>query len=442
MTNTLSRVSGFAALMLAGAMASPAAAQTEIQWWHSMSGELGAKLEDLATKFNETQTEFRVVPVNRGSYPESMTAAIAAFRAGEQPHLLQVFEVGTGTFMAAGEAIYPVAELMADTGQAFEPDSYLPAVAGYYSTGEGDMLSFPFNSSSPILYYNKDAFTAAGLDPNTPPKTWAEMAEAASAIVSSGAKACGFTTTWPSWLNLENLSAWHNTPIATQQNGMTGLDTEFVFATEGLVPEHWANLVEWSKSGAYQYRGRTNEAAPSFRSGECAMLLESSGGRAGILANSDFEVGFGMMPYYDTVDGAPQNSIIGGASLWVMRGKDEASYPGVAQFLAFLSQPEIQAEWHQSTGYLPITQAAYDLTTEQNYYAENPGSDVAIQQMTLNEPTENSKGLRFGNFVQIRTMFEEELEAALNGSKTAAEAAESAQTRGNEMLREFEAQSQ
>lgn len=441
MTHFLKRAAGLA-LLMTGAMAVPASAQTEISWWHSMSGELGAKLEGLATQFNESQTEFRVVPVNRGSYPESMTAAIAAFRAGEQPHLLQVFEVGTGTFMAAGEAIYPIAELMADTGQAFEPDSYLPAIVGYYSTADGDMLSFPFNSSSPILYYNKDAFTAAGLDPEKAPVTWAEMAEAATKIVESGAKTCGFTTTWPSWLGLENLSAWHNRPIATQQNGMAGFDAEFVFADQDIVPKHWANLVEWQKTGAFQYRGRTNEAAPAFRSGDCAMLLESSGGRANIINSTDFEVGFGMMPYYDDIEGAPQNSIIGGASLWVMRGKDEASYPGVAQFLAFLSQPEIQAKWHQETGYLPITQAAYDLTTQQNYYAENPGSDTAIREITLNAPTENSQGLRFGNFVQIRAMIEEELEAALNGSKTAEAAVDAAQERGNEMLREFEAQSQ
>ncbi|WP_185984308.1 sn-glycerol-3-phosphate ABC transporter substrate-binding protein UgpB [Aureimonas mangrovi] len=435
------KTAALAAILLSGA-ALPAAAQTEIQWWHSMSGELGTKLEGLATAFNETQSDYRVVPVNRGTYPESMTAAIAAFRAGEQPHILQVFEVGTGTFMAAGDAIYPVQELMADTGEAFDREGYLPAVVGYYSTAEGEMLSFPFNSSTPILYYNKDAFEAAGLDAETPPTTWDELAEAAATIVESGAASCGFTTTWPSWLNLESFSAWHNTPIATRQNGMAGLDTEFEFADAGLVARHWANLAEWQQTGAYQYRGRGSDAGPAFRSGECAILLESSAGRAAILANTDFEVGFGMLPYYDDVEGAPQNSIIGGASLWVMRGKDEASYPGVARFLAFLSSPEVQADWHQSTGYLPITQAAYELSQEQGYYDENPGSDVGIQEMTLNEPTENSQGLRFGNFVQIRAMIEEELEAALNGSKSAEEAVEAAQTRGNEMLREFEAQNQ
>ena len=419
-----------------------AAAQTEIQWWHSMSGELGQKLEGLANRFNESQSEFKVVPLYRGTYPESMTAAIAAFRAGEQPHILQVFEVGTGTFMAARDAIYPVQELMTDTGETFDPASYLPAVTGYYQTGDGELLSFPFNSSSVILYYNKDAFEAAGLDASQPPKTWDELAEAAQKIVTSGTKTCGFTTTWPAWVNLENLSAWHNKPIATQQNGMAGFDAVFEFDEAGLVAKHWANLVNWQEGGAFQYRGRTNTAGPSFNSGECAMLLESSAGRASITANADFDVGYGMMPYYDDIEGAPQNSIIGGASLWVLRGKDDDSYKGVAEFLSFLSQPDIQSEWHQSTGYLPITQAAYEATKATGFYEQNPGADTAIQEVTLNAPTDNSRGLRFGNYVQIRTMFEEELEAALGGQKSAEDAVRSAQERGNEMLREFESQHQ
>lgn len=434
------KAAGLTAVLLA--TTSGAYAQTEIQWWHSMTGENGAKLETLAERFNESQTDYKVVPVNKGTYPESMTAAIAAFRAGEQPHILQVYEVGTGTFMAAKDAIYPVQELMSDTQQEFDRDKYLPAVVGYYSTADGEMLSFPFNSSTPILYYNKDAFEAAGLDPETPPKTWGELADAAGKIVSSGTKTCGFTTAWPAWLNLESLSAWHNKPIATEQNGMGGFDATFNFAEAGLVAKHWANLVDWQKSGAYQYRGRGSDADAAFRSGECAIILESSAGRGSFVANANFDMGFGMLPYYDDVEGAPQNSIIGGASLWVMRGKDEASYPGVAEFLTFLSQPEVQAEWHQSTGYLPITQAAYELSKSQGYYEKNPGSETGIQEITFKEPTENSKGLRFGNYVQIRAMFEEELEAALKGSKSAEDAVKAAEEQGNEMLREFEAQSQ
>ena len=417
-----------------------AQAQTELNWWHSMGGPLGEKLEQVAQTFNDSQKDYRVVPVNKGSYAESMTAAIAAFRAGEQPHILQVFEVGTGTFMAAKGAVYPVHELLQQAGVPFDPAAYLPAVTGYYSDTEGKLLSFPFNSSTPILYYNKDAFQKAGLDPEKAPETWADVAKAATALVESGMK-CGFTTVWPSWINIENLSAWHNIPLATKSNGMGGLDAEFQVANP-VLEQHLSNLAEWSKSKAYVYGGRAGDAGPLFRTGECGIMVESSAGRAQILREAQFKVGFGMMPYYETVEGAPQNSIIGGASLWVLRGHEDAEYKGVAQFLAYLSKPEVQADWHQFTGYLPITNAAWDLSKQQGFYEKNPGSDVSLRQINLNPPTENSKGLRFGNFVQIRAMFEEEMEAAIAGQKSAKDALASAQSRGNDMLREFQAQNQ
>ena len=438
----MTRLTAAAALAALIGAAGPAFGATQITWWHSMGGANGKKLEEIAQKFNDSQSDYKVVPVNKGTYPESMTAAIAAFRAGQQPDILQVFEVGTGTFMAAKDAIYPVQQLMKDEGEPFDAGDYLPTVTGYYQTGDGELLSFPFNSSTPILYYNKDAFQKAGLDASQPPKTWSELADDAQKIVDSGAAKCGLTTTWPSWVNVENLSAWNNTPLATQQNGMAGVDAKFIFADKGLVPRHWANLVKWQKTGAYQYRGRGSDAGPSFTSGDCAMELESSAGRAAILGTSKFDVGFGMMPYYDDIDGAPQNSIIGGASLWVLRGKPDDHYKGVAKFFSFLSQPEIQAEWHQFTGYLPVTKAAYELSKKQGYYEKNPGSEIAIKEINLNPPETYTKGLRFGGFVQIRQMFEEQLEAALGGKKSAEEAAKDAQDKGNQMLRDFEAQQQ
>jgi sn-glycerol 3-phosphate transport system substrate-binding protein len=432
-------------MMLAASVAMiavPAAAQdkVQVQWWHAMGGELGTLLEQVATTFNESQDQYEVVPSFRGTYAEAMTGAITAFRAGEQPHIVQVFEVGTGTMMAAEGAIYPIYQLMADTGRSFDPAAYLPTIVGYYTDPEGNMLSFPFNSSTPIMYYNKDVFEAAGLDANNPPKTWAEMEAASVKIVESGAASCGFTTSWPAWLMLENFTAWHNIPMATQENGFAGFDTEFSFNVE-LVSNHWDNLKKWQDAGAFKWGGPGPgpDAAPLFYSGECAMFFGSSASRAGVLNNTDFEVGFGMQPYYDTVEGAPQNTIIGGATLWVLQGHEDEEYQAVSAFFEYLSQPEVQAKWHQDTGYLPITQAAYDLTREQGYYEANPGSETALQQMTLNEPTENSKGIRFGNYVQIRDIVSEEMEAVMSGSKTGQQATDSAVERGNALLREFEA---
>ncbi|MCH8550298.1 MAG: sn-glycerol-3-phosphate ABC transporter substrate-binding protein UgpB [Natronospirillum sp.] len=426
-------------LVFAMTASSAVHATTTVSWWHAMGGELGELLEGVAEDFNNSQDDYRVEPSFRGTYTETMTGAITAFRAGQQPHIVQVFEVGTGTMMAAEGAIYPIYELMADFDREFDRDAYLPTVVGYYTDPNGNMLSFPFNSSTPIMYYNKDVFEAAGLNPEQPPQTWAEMESASLQIIESGAADCGFTTSWPSWVMLENFSAWHNLPFGTRENGFDGLDTEFVFNNEH-VARHWDNLKAWQDAGAFNWGGPGSgpDAAPMFYSEECAMFFGSSASRAGVLRNTDFNVGYGFQPYYDDINGAPQNTIIGGATLWVLRGHSDEDYEAVSAFFVYLSLPEVQADWHQVTGYLPITQAAYDLSEEQGYYADNPGADTSIEQMTLNEPTENSKGIRFGNFVQIRDIISEEMESVMSGSKTGQEAADAAVRRGNSLLRDFE----
>ena len=418
-------------------MAANAQAVTELQWWHSMTGALGDKVNELATKFNASQGDYKVVPVFKGTYPESMTAAIAAYRAGNAPHILQVFEVGTATMMAAKGAIVPITKVMTDAGEPFDPKFYLPAVAGYYTDINGHMLSFPFNSSTVVFYINKDAFQKAGLDPNKAPRTWKEFGEAANKLKASG-HACPYTTGWPSWMHIENFSAWHNVPIGTKENGMAGFDTEFRFNSP-LHVRHIAFLGDMAKNGVLIYAGRTNQAEAKFYSGECAMLTSSTGAQANIRRNAKFTWSVNFIPYYDDVPGAPQNSIIGGASLWVMAGKPANDYKGVAKLFAFLSRPEVQADWHQSTGYVPITMAAYELTRKSGFYDKNPGADLAVKQLTNKPPTPNSKGLRFGNFVQGREVIEEEIEAVLSGKKDAKSALDEGVRRGNEILRKFQA---
>ena len=425
------------ALASAGLLNTNAYAQIEIQWWHSMGGALGEALNGLAAKFNASQMDYKIVPTFKGSYPESMTAAIAAFRAGNAPHLLQVFEVGTATMMAAKGAIVPVAKVMADAKEPFEPKAYLPTVTGYYSDLKGNMLSFPFNSSTVMFYINKDAFKKAGLDPNKAPKTWKEVVAAAEKLKASGS-ACPYTTSWPSWMHIENFSAWHNVPIGTRQNGMGGFDSVFTI-NSSLHVRHIAMLGDMSKKGLFIYAGRTNQGDAKFSSGECAMFSGSAGAQAGIKKAASFEWSINFIPYHEDVKGAPQNSIIGGASVWIMGGKQPAEYKGVAKFMAFLSKPEIQMDWHTSTGYVPITQAAYDMTRKSGFYDKNPGADMPTRQLTNKVPSDNSKGLRFGNFVQGRTVIEEELEAVFSGKKEAKAALDEAVKRGNQILRQFEA---
>ena len=428
-----------AALAVAVAIsASAAQAVTEIQWWHSMTGALNDRVNDLAKGFNESQNQYKVVPVYKGQYPESMAAAIAAFRSGNAPNILQVFEVGTATMMSAKGAIKPVGAVMRDAGEKFDTKSYISAVAGYYTTSKGEMLSFPFNSSTVVFYYNKDVFAKAGLDPNRAPETWPEVMAAAAKIKTSGASQCAYTTGWPSWVHVENFSAWHNVPIGTNENGMGGTNTEFK-VNSPLHVRHIAMLGDLAKRGLFTYAGRQNQAEAKFGSGECAMLTSSTGAQANIRRNAKFDWSVNFLPYYDDVPGAPQNSIIGGASLWVMAGKTNNAYKGVAKFFAFLSRPEVQEDWHVSTGYVPITMAAYQLTRKSGYYDKNPGADVAVKQLTYKAPTANSKGLRFGNYVQGREVIEEEMEAVFSGKKDAKTALDEAVKRGNEILRKFEA---
>ncbi len=415
--------------------ASSAHAQTEIQWWHSMGGALGEWVNDLAKDFNASQKDYKIVPTFKGSYDESMTAAIAAFRAGNAPHILQVFEVGTATMMASKGAVVPVGKVMKDAGYKFDPAAYVPAVAGYYTAPSGEMLSFPFNSSTTVFYFNKDAFKAAGLDTSKAPSTWPEVALAAAKLKAAGQK-CPFTTSWISWTQLESFSAWHNTLFATKNNGFGGLDARLAFNSP-LHVRHIENLANMSKQGLLVYKGRGNAADATFVSGECAMFTGSSGLYGNLKRNAKFGFGISALPYYPDVPGAPQNTVIGGASLWVMSGKKAPEYKGVAAFFDYLSKPEVAAKSHQRTGYLPVTKASYELTEKSGFYKENPGTDVAVTQM-IRKTTDKSRGVRLGNFVQIRTIIDEEMEQVWAGKKTPKDGLDAAIQRGNEQLERFQ----
>jgi sn-glycerol 3-phosphate transport system substrate-binding protein len=423
----------FAALGLCLPLAGQA--QTEIQWWHSMTAVNGEWVNDLAKQFNESQKEYKVVPTFKGTYDESMTASIAAFRAGNAPHILQVFEVGTATMQASKGAIVPVGKIMQDAGEKFDPKAYIPAVAGYYTAPNGQMLSFPFNSSTTIFYFNKDAFKAAGLPTDKAPVTWPEVVNAAAKLKASGHK-CPFTTAWQNWTQVESFSAWHNVEFATKANGLQGLDARLKVDSP-LHIRHIENLANMAKQGLFVYKGRGNVPEASFVSGECAMINTSSGFYGNVAKNAKFAYGLAPLPYYQDVPGAPQNTVIGGASLWVMSGKKPAEYKGVAKFFSFISTPEVQSASHKRTGYLPVTMASYDLTEKSGFYKQNPGTDVAVTQM-IRKVTDKSRGIRLGNYVQIRAIEDEELEQVWNGKKTAKEALESIVKRGNEQLERFQ----
>lgn len=418
------------------AIALTAQAVTDIPFWHAMDGELGKTVNALADRFNHSQNDVRIVPVYKGNYEQTLAAGIAAYRSGNAPAILQVYEVGTATMMAS-KAIKPVYEVFRQSGVPFDESVFVPTVAGYYTDAKsGHLLSQPFNSSTPVLYYNKEAFKKAGLDPEQPPKTWQQMAEYTAKLRAAGMK-CGYSSGWQGWIQLENFSAWHGLPFASQNNGFDGADTVLEFNQPAQV-KHIALLEAMNKKGDFTYYGRKDESTEKFYNGDCGMITASSGSLAGIRQYAKFNFGVGMMPYDADVKGAPQNAIIGGASLWVMNGKDPATYRGVAEFMRFLAKPEIAAEWHQKTGYLPITSAAYDLTRQQGFYERNPGADIATRQMLNKPPLPFTQGLRLGNMLQIRTSVDEELESVWTGKKTPQQALDAAVQRGNMQLRRFE----
>jgi sn-glycerol 3-phosphate transport system substrate-binding protein len=429
---SFARAAALTALTAAGAAAQ---AQTEILWWHSMTAVNNEWVNSLAKQFNDSQKTYKITPIYKGSYDESMTAAIAAFRAGNAPHVLQVFEVGTATMMASKGAVIPAGKVMADAGKKFDPNAYISAVSGYYTAPNGQMLSFPLNSSTTVFYYNKDAFKAAGLDTEKPPATWPEVAGAAAKLKASGHK-CPLSIAWQGWTQLESFSAWHNVEFASKSNGLQGMDARLKFNSP-LHVRHIENLANMAQQGLFVYKGRRNVPEPAFISGECAMMTTSSGFRGNVAKNAKFNWGMGSLPYYPDVAGAPQNTVIGGASLWTLAGKKPEEYKGVAEFFDFLSKPDIQSESHKLTGYLPITNAAYKLTLDSGYYKQNTGAEIAPNQM-IKKVTDKSRGIRLGNHVQIRDVVDEELEQVWAGKKSAKDALDSAVKRGDDLLERFQ----
>lgn len=390
------------ALALGLALMGNAQAVTTIPFWHSMEGELGKEVDSLAQRFNAENPDYKIVPTYKGNYEQNLSAGIAAFRTGNAPAILQVYEVGTATMMAS-KAIKPVYDVFKEAGIQFDESQFVPTVSGYYSDSKtGHLLSQPFNSSTPVLYYNKDAFKKAGLDPEQPPKTWQDLADYAAKLKASGMK-CGYASGWQGWIQLENFSAWNGLPFASKNNGFDGTDAVLEFNKPEQV-KHIAMLEEMNKKGDFSYVGRKDESTEKFYNGDCAMTTASSGSLANIREYAKFNYGVGMMPYDADAKDAPQNA----------------------------------AEWHQKTGYLPITKAAYDLTREQGFYEKNPGADTATRQMLNKPPLPFTKGLRLGNMPQIRVIVDEELESVWTGKKTPQQALDTAVERGNQLLRRFE----
>jgi sn-glycerol 3-phosphate transport system substrate-binding protein len=433
-----------------------ALAKTDIHFWHAMTGQLGEALETQAKQFNESQNDYEVKPLRKGSYAETLTAAIAAYRQKNPPHLVQVFDVGTQTMLLSG-AVHPVHDLMKEQEIAINWGDFIKPVAGYYMK-DGKLYSMPYNSSTPIFYYNKDAFKKAGLDPEKPPKTWKEVEDYSKKILAANAAKCGFSTGWPSWTMMENMHATHDQPFATKNNGFGGVDGVELLINREFGQKHVGQLAAWQKDNIYSYGGRGGTADPKFVNGDCAMYIQSSALIGGFTRGVKFDWGTGELPHW----GAPYKkatSIIGGATLWVLKGKPAAEYKGVARFLEFLAKPETQMSWHVNTGYLAVSNTAVKNLEQGYHFVKNPKQYTAFAQLTGLPPTPpaalagkktappkpervataNSSGLRLGNFVQIREAIEGEMENIFGGKKTVKQGLDDAVAKSNALLKDFAA---
>jgi len=423
-------LAGAGALLLAGL--STARAATEIEFWHAMSGALGERVDEVVKKFNDSQKDYVVKAMAKGTYDEVLNGTIAAYRAKRQPEIVQSNERSFLTMVNSG-AIVPTAELMAEQGYNVDWSNFIKPVVSYYAIN-GKLQAMPFNSSTPILFYNRDHFKAAGFD--KPGATWQELEPQLDAIKAKGVSKCAMVLPGDyEWSFLENYSAVNDIPYATRRNGLDGLDATFVFNKGKLVGqvERMKRLVS---SGAMQIAGQGVIPVQLFTSGECSTIIASTAAHAAVVAAAKFDWSATELPYEQGV--TPKNSVIGGAALWTLKGHTPEKYKAVAAFYNFLAQTDTQVWWHQATGYVPVTVAAYEAAKAQGYYDKSPTRAIAVVQLMRGTPSDNSLGFRIGNSNQINVAIMEEVSAAFLGRKPVQQALDDAVNRGNEALRRYE----
>ncbi|KZB60839.1 MULTISPECIES: extracellular solute-binding protein [Thalassospira] len=413
------------------ALGNTAEAATEITWWHAMDGALGGVVDQITADFNASQSDYHLVAVNKGGYEDTMTAGIAAFRAKNQPNIIQIFDAGAATIINAKGAVKPVQDLLEENNVKFDINDYIPGVRYFYADSDGKMIGMPFNSSTPLLYYNKEALAKAGVDV---PKTWQEFEEAAPKLKEAGYIA--LAQSHSPWIFFENFMSRHNLQMATANNGYDSTDVEILYNNDAL-KDHWQHVKDWKDAGYYGYYGRAWGAnQDAFVQQQVAMWIGSSGSFGGLRKSAQFDFGTSTLPYWKGVGDAPKSTFIGGASLFAFSGHSAEEDAGVAAFFQFLTKPETQYYWHKETGYVPITNAAYELAKKDGYYKESPDAEVGIQQLS-EEGGDWTKGYRLGFYVQIREVIYREVDKIMNGEETVDAAFNTIEEEANGLLKRF-----
>lgn len=427
------RSSLFAAAVAAvmGLTGSAHAEPTEITFWHAMGGRLGEVVDQITAEFNGSQSDVKLTSIYKGGYEDTMTAGIAAFRAGEQPDIIQVFDAGAATIINAPGAVYPVADLLKEHGVGFDVNKYISGVRYFYADSDGKMIGMPFNSSTPLLYANKEALAKAGV---SAPTTWEEFEAIAPKLVEAGY--IPMAQSHSPWIFAENFHSRHNIQMATANNGFDSTDVKILYNNKDL-KMHWAKMKEWLDKGWYGYYGRGwGENQDAFVQGKVAMWLGSSGSFGGLRKSAAFDFSTNYLPYWKGLIEEPKSTFIGGAALFVMSGHSDKEYEATAKFFEYLTKPETQFFWHKETGYVPITNDAYELAKTSGYYAEAPDAEIGILQ--LSQPGGDwTKGYRLGYYVQIREVMYKNFEQILNGQSTVDQGFDAIEKDSNDLLVRF-----
>lgn len=427
-----------AAALAIGLAATPALAEkTKFEFWYGLSGDLGERVQDACKKFNDSQADYEIVCTGQNGYPETVQNAIAAYRAKKHPAIVQVFDGGTLDLMLSG-AFVPAKKLMEDNGYKIDWANYFGGIANYYATSKGELYSFPFNSSTAMFYYNVDAFTKAGIE--GAPQTWEDVEAAARKLKAAG-YSCPLGFSFDTWATVEQFSAIHNQPIATKNNGYDGLDTELVINKTKLV-DHLTFFKKMTDEGLFVVKTKQlgMDVVPAFTSETCQMIQSSIAdhGTIGKTIKPGTKWDVTMLPVWKGTE--RQNSLVGGASLWVLNNRPEAEYKGAAAFLNFIAQPDMVEWWSTVTGYIPVTKTGFEAMKSNGFYDKPAykGRDRAIASLTFTPTSANTRGIRLGGFPQIRKEISDAMEGIFFGKMTVQAGLDQAVERGNAILRRFE----
>ena len=411
----------------------PGYAEVKIKFWHAMSGKRIDLLKGMAENFNKTHSGITVEAQYVGSYNETLNKTIAAVKAGNAPHVFQLYEVGTRR-MIDGGMILPIGDL-AKPGEV-DWDDYVDAVMSYY-TIDGKLYSMPFNSSTPILFYNKTLFKKAGLDANKPPDTWNQVRQMGKKIMASGAAEAGITWNLHSWY-FEQWHAVQNAALADQGNGRQGRAGKVIFdESAGVSIVKWWTGLEKDKIFLNTGRGWSNHRK-AFISGQAAMMISSTSDvtqMTNAFNQKGWELGTGFFPRPDAVP--RQGVIIGGGTLWLIKDHPKAELQAAWEFLKWISQPEQQVIWHKGTGYFPIRKSAMALLEKEGWYDKFPNYKVAFDQLLQSKTSLATSGALIGVFPQLRDAVQSGIEKVYEGKASPEQALKEAAQKTNKELKNY-----